>query len=85
MSEFEGKPAKEITVELTSVTGVTKDNFEEIVEKTEALFGPKLQEAYGDTMEASVWPPSLSPDEQRKQFEEKDEFRLFFMKVKEEQ
>lgn len=76
------KIAKEITVELTSVKGVTKDNFEDVVKSVERLFGPDLQEAYGDMMEASVWPPDCSPEEQKKAFAEKDEIQLFFLKVR---
>jgi len=83
---FDGKPAKEITVELTSVKDVTKDNFDDVVKKVEEMFGPKLQEVYGDMVEASVWLPDMSPEEQRRKQEQdgKEEMVLFFVKVREE-
>jgi len=76
------KITKEITVELTSVSGVTPDNFDDVVKKVDELFGPKLQEVCGD-MGVSVWPPDLDPEEQKKQFENKKEIQLFFMKIRE--
>jgi len=74
---------KEITIELSSVTGVTKDNFDKIVTKLEEMFSPALDEAHGDMIGTSIWPPDMSPEEQRKGLEEKDEITVFFFKVRE--
>lgn len=71
---------KEITTELTSVTGVTKDNFDQIVNKIEELFGQKLKEITDDE-EFSIWIPDI--EEQKIKLEESDTIQLFFMKVRE--
>lgn len=70
---------KEITTELTSVTGVTKNNFNQIVDKIEELFGNKLREMIGE--ELSVWVPDI--EEQKEKFKESDIIQLFFIKVRE--
>lgn len=79
---FEGKPSKEITLELSSVTGVTEENFDLIVAKLEEMFGKDIKEAVGDIMESSIWPPDMSPEEQRKGLEKSDEITLQFLKVR---
>ena len=81
---FEGEPSKEITLELSSVTGVTKDNFDKIVIKLEEMFGKDIKEAIGDIMESSIWPPDMSPEEQRKGLEKSDEIILQFLKLRKE-
>jgi hypothetical protein len=76
----ETMPPNEITVELSAVTGVTKDNFEEVVKKVEELFGKELEESGLGLL--GIWPPDMSPEEQAKQFKEKDEIQLYFFKVR---
>jgi len=76
------KLSKEITLELSSVSGVTKDNYEELVSKLEAMFGKEVKEAVGDFMDGSIWPDGMSPDEQRKGLEDNDEIVLSFFKVR---
>lgn len=76
------KPTREITLELSSVTGVNKDNFDNIISKLEEMFAKDVEEAVGDFMNSSIWPDGLSPDEQRKGLEDKDEITLSFLKVR---
>jgi len=77
--------AREITLEMSSVTGVNKDNFDKIVAKLEEMFGKDIEEAVRDIediIKPSIWPDGESPDEQRKGLEDSDEIILHFLKVR---
>lgn len=76
---------REITLEMSSVTGVNKDNFDKIVAKLEEMFGKDMEEAVydiEDIIDPSIWPPDMSPNEQRKGLEENEEIALQFFKVR---
>jgi hypothetical protein len=65
----------EVTVELTNVTGVTKDNIDAVVSRIEEMACQGDFAAYFE--DKDIWVPSL--EEQKKQFDEKDEITLFFL------
>lgn len=75
---------KEITLELSNVTGVNKNNFDAIITKLEESFGAEIKATLGDLDDKfiSIWPPDMSPDEQRKGLEENDEIIIQFLKVR---
>lgn len=77
---------RDITLEMNSVHGVTKKNFDAVVSKLEELYedGVKkvMKEALGDD-NGSIWPPEQSPEQQKKGLEEQDEIHLYFLKVRE--